>query len=499
MKNIPKNIVYRTSMIVTSVTTDYTRANVKIPGELAEYDLLNKTGEIIIVGDNVIIESNGTNLNNGLIVYKFGISHDIKYINVKDYGAKGDGSTNDYVAITAAITAVVAGLGGVVYFPTGVYKFGTAITFPVDWPVELRGAGMDSTILSYSGAGNGISMIGASGHAVQKSKICDMRITGNASAGNGIILQAGAIMTFRNLLIDTFVNGILSSDSYNILLDFVMITGCSGEGLLLGDEANNITCNACSFWNNGGSGAFINGARSVNFNSCTLEVNNYGVKIISETASPSQSINFNGCYIEGNTTNDILVTKITGTNPTGVNVKDCYFVCMSGKASEAIRVEYADNLNIDGCYFSVGTDTYAYSVYVVDSATVDEVILGRNKDASTSKVYQGSGTVIQNEKQLMARAIGRINIAGGAIASFTGLNIASVTWVSAGVYEITLKQTMPDTNWIIIANAENSSAYTSMVVSPGIPSSSTVARIATTDMAGTVADARTVVFAVYSL
>lgn len=41
-------------------------------------------------------------------------------INVKDYGAKGDGSTDDTTAIVNAIAAVPAA-GGVVYFPVGVY------------------------------------------------------------------------------------------------------------------------------------------------------------------------------------------------------------------------------------------------------------------------------------------------------------------------------------------------------------------------------------------
>ena len=70
-KNISPNIVYRTSMIVTSIIDD-TKIKAVIPGYTTEYTFLNKTGENLFVGDNVIIESNGTNLNNGLVVYRFG-------------------------------------------------------------------------------------------------------------------------------------------------------------------------------------------------------------------------------------------------------------------------------------------------------------------------------------------------------------------------------------------------------------------------------------------
>lgn len=39
------------------------------------------------------------------------------YINVMDYGATGDGTTNDTVAVQAALDAATG--GGVVYFPPG--------------------------------------------------------------------------------------------------------------------------------------------------------------------------------------------------------------------------------------------------------------------------------------------------------------------------------------------------------------------------------------------
>src|SRR5688572_14834729 len=46
-------------------------------------------------------------------------------VNVKNYGATGDGTTNDQAAIQAAVTA--AGNGGCVYFPSGVYRITSEI------------------------------------------------------------------------------------------------------------------------------------------------------------------------------------------------------------------------------------------------------------------------------------------------------------------------------------------------------------------------------------
>ena len=49
------------------------------------------------------------------------------YFNVKDYGAKGDGTTDDAAAIQAAVNAAQKGRG-VLYFPEGDYLVGTTIT-----------------------------------------------------------------------------------------------------------------------------------------------------------------------------------------------------------------------------------------------------------------------------------------------------------------------------------------------------------------------------------
>lgn len=57
------------------------------------------------------------------------------YINVMDYGAKGDGSTNDTVAIQTALDA--ASGGGVVYFPPGEYRIARNVGTNDRWGVKV--------------------------------------------------------------------------------------------------------------------------------------------------------------------------------------------------------------------------------------------------------------------------------------------------------------------------------------------------------------------------
>lgn len=84
--------------------------------------------------------------------------------NVMDFGATGDGATNDRPACQAAINAAVAAGGGAVYFPAGTYKLNsvassdttpnglllpdTGVDFSTNNGIMLFGDGVDSVLLA---------------------------------------------------------------------------------------------------------------------------------------------------------------------------------------------------------------------------------------------------------------------------------------------------------------------------------------------------------------
>jgi hypothetical protein len=70
--------------------------------------------------------------------------------NVKDYGATGNGTTDDNPAIQSAIDAAKAAGGGVVFLPPGTYSI-TGISIPPR--VELMGAGWQSVLKVAANAG----------------------------------------------------------------------------------------------------------------------------------------------------------------------------------------------------------------------------------------------------------------------------------------------------------------------------------------------------------
>jgi parallel beta-helix repeat protein len=70
-------------------------------------------------------------------------------VNVKDYGAVGNGVTDDYAAIQAAINAVYAAGGGTIYFPAGTYALASPVLLKSY--VRLQGAGKSYTIFQQIG------------------------------------------------------------------------------------------------------------------------------------------------------------------------------------------------------------------------------------------------------------------------------------------------------------------------------------------------------------
>lgn len=77
-------------------------------------------------------------------------------LNVRDYGAVGDGVADDTPAIQAALTAAVSGgFGCVVVLPIGTYLTTTPLTIATP-SLQLLGLGVDRTILRYIGSGQAI-------------------------------------------------------------------------------------------------------------------------------------------------------------------------------------------------------------------------------------------------------------------------------------------------------------------------------------------------------
>lgn len=114
--------------------------------------------------------------------------------NVKAYGAKGDGVTDDTAAIQAAINAVVALGSGVVFFPLGTYVCNNPST-PAQSTgyVIFAGSGMYSTTLLATTAVNAVLSQKMPGEVI------DMTVDGGAIATNGLSQTTSGAITISHM------------------------------------------------------------------------------------------------------------------------------------------------------------------------------------------------------------------------------------------------------------------------------------------------------------
>ena len=128
-------------------------------------------------------------------------------VSVKDFGAVGDGVTDDTAAIQAAIDAgkpysTSTINGRLIYFPPGRYKVST-IDLTACHGVHLLGAGAYATEIFTSGTNQVIKAIGSSSAPLNKAGVTEMIIRGggaaNASA-HGIDIQWGHTCYLENLV-----------------------------------------------------------------------------------------------------------------------------------------------------------------------------------------------------------------------------------------------------------------------------------------------------------
>jgi len=97
-----------------------------------------------------------------LALQSYQYSAPVAELNVMDFGAVGDGITNDQPAVMSAISSL-GGLAGYIYFPPGNYLFNNPLILPDS--VILKGSSSDSSVLRFDFTGNSYNCISISGFA----------------------------------------------------------------------------------------------------------------------------------------------------------------------------------------------------------------------------------------------------------------------------------------------------------------------------------------------
>lgn len=278
-------------------------------------------------------------------------------VNVRTYGAVGDGVTDDTAAIQAAVAAAYANpRGGIVFAPAGVYLISSRITFGATaggnvQGVDLQGEGKYSTIFRCTNAAAGVTF--ANGQAGSRSG--GFQVDGNATA-TGVLLKTG--LCSDRVFADIFLTGgaagstgLLVSATQNTVFEAIYSTG-NATNVQLDDGCGGLHFTRCEF----------NGPQTYNLRvTQTTAGDVYGSGYLVPT-----DVTFDDCIIErttGSTVTHVLIDagdKITfcgggevshtTDNGSGLVARNIPLVTVTPKDFASNRI--ASNVSFDHWFFS---------------------------------------------------------------------------------------------------------------------------------------------------
>lgn len=283
-------------------------------------------------------------------------------VSVKDFGAVGDGVTDDTAAIQSAIDYVVnSATPNTVHFPAGTYKCSDTLEVNAGYVSCVA----DRATLDFSTIGDiaGVKFGGGNAESGQPYNQATCVFSGFKLIGPSTIIASGltfetavgvpgpAHMIVRDCTITEFNNGITFSDnSYLITVEHCDIWGCyrciyvpSG----LSNAGENIRVNNSALFNSTEGVRCDEGSTTLNFVGTSFD------GLITSAVITSGQANFTGCHFEFGTVSNkaLLISSNCFVTCTG-----CYFLNLF-----ATQDKYIDNSG----YLAI----YGGRIVVADTAT----------------------------------------------------------------------------------------------------------------------------------
>lgn len=347
-------------------------------------------------------------------------------VSVKDFGAKGDGTTDDTAAIQAAID-LACQYGGNVYLPAGTYKISAALVFsmnsdttdPVKRP-SMSGDGMAATTIYQTTNNNGIEVIGYDSNPAGYCLFQDFTLYGYQKNKLGIALKDIAFVTIDNVYLAGWSTGLYGANVLSSTFNDLVIRFNDGGfyfepnatyGFV--SEPNAIVMSNCTVGNNDSYGGKVIGAGTFNYTGGSIEANGagtdlssakWGLAIVDAGGHIAQqsacAFNISGVYFEGNGGQAQFQVQQTVSRPgiTGVLSACSFSVLGSSYPSQSVYLaasnpSYAFPITFDGCGWA-GLDGYTANA---GRPTINNVggdfklaLVGANFYSSVDQYKQGA-------------------------------------------------------------------------------------------------------------
>lgn len=317
-------------------------------------------------------------------------SYQVYNVKSPTYGALGDGSHDDTVAIQAALNAANAAGGGVVYLPAGQYKISAALTMYNR--ITLRGDGdyvtnivqtsttangLVGSSLIYiiiehlrltgpgTGTGEGINFTTEFDYCILR----DMSTTGWGSTGieieQPIVTNLTRVTSFNNggagiFIHDNLTTGAGTSVSFDSCWTHDNVSnGFSIRGMTY---CSFQACASDNHVNSGKAGYLIQGCTGFTFTGCGSEGNNYGWLL----SGSSTGIVITSPYIFNTPSTGVGIYASSATN---VHLTGVTEALPQAGAAAAVKVDTGCSVTITGIVATTGNVLAASTTVIASNAS----------------------------------------------------------------------------------------------------------------------------------
>jgi hypothetical protein len=296
----------------------------------------------------------------------------LNFFNVKDYGAIGNGTTDDTTALAATITA--ASSGGTVFLPPGTYAFSSQLSLSVSG-VSLVGAGAGASILRPTSGFSGSQLINITANLCGVSNLtiafATTTYSSNPSA-TGIQITAAQNILIQNVSIN-YINGWAIQSTANTTIrnkwtkfDNVFSSLCAKGIHIVGVSANNNAAHVLTdcildqvaTGASNGDGFFIEDCYDIECSNleCNVSAGSGSAFHIKGRCASIHLVNFvGGCDTPTGTGPGALIETGSNGDPTQIEIANSIFET----SSSGIAISAGTEINISNCRLDTNA-TYGF-------------------------------------------------------------------------------------------------------------------------------------------